>query len=140
MPRLLLKPIELGRFRDASKLYEICYISYSKLRIYEILSRHARRQIVSAFNETLSDKVRITVIATGIDGNSDSIRKAAVPLEEDVEQISLNLEEDETEINNDLSGTEEEVSKIDELHPLGDDAHFEIPAFIRKPKGKSTDE
>ena len=91
-------------------------------------------------NETLSDKVRITVIATGIDGNSDSIRKAAVPLEEDVEQISLNLEEDEIEINNDLSGTEEEVSKIDELHPLGDDAHFEIPAFIRKPKGKSTDE
>jgi hypothetical protein len=27
-----------------------------------------------------------------------------------------------------------EKSDIDDLHTLGDDEHFEIPAFIRKPK------
>ena len=34
-----------------------------------------------------------------------------------------------TEISSNGNGTEPE-----ELHPLGDDEHFEIPAFIRKPK------
>ena len=55
--------------------------------------------------------------------------------EEDRNQISFNLKENDnedgsiTEISSNGNGTEPE-----ELHPLGDDEHFEIPAFIRKPK------
>ena len=85
-------------------------------------------------NEVLGDKVKITVIATGIDGNSRPNLSTVSVEEEDKNQISLELDnqilEDTTE--NGVEATEK--SDIDDLHPLGDDEHFEIPAFIRRPK------
>jgi len=93
-------------------------------------------------DETMGDKVKITVIATGIDGTArpkpkveEEALAAVDTTEEDRNQISFNLKEDDnedgsiTEISSNGNGTEPE-----ELHPLGDDEHFEIPAFIRKPK------
>ena len=44
-------------------------------------------------------------------------------------EILYNEDGSITEISSNGNGTEPE-----ELHPLGDDEHFEIPAFIRKPK------
>jgi len=86
-------------------------------------------------NEVLGDKVKITVIATGIDGNSRPI-DAPTQIVEEVEnkdQISLDLDDEISGLTN--NDDEDSVpDKIDELHPLGDDEHFEIPAFIRKPK------
>ena len=86
-------------------------------------------------NEVLGDKVKITVIATGIDRNSRPI-DAPTQIVEEVEnkdQISLDLDDEISGLTN--NDDEDSVpDKIDELHPLGDDEHFEIPAFIRKPK------
>ena len=85
-------------------------------------------------NEVLGDKVKITVIATGIDGNSKPNISNLNIEEEDKNQISLDLDD---EIMNNLDEVESENSEntnINNLHPLGDDEHFEIPAFIRKPK------
>jgi cell division protein FtsZ len=85
-------------------------------------------------NEALADRVKITVIATGIDGNSRPLASKEEVKEEDKNQISLNLDD---EIMTGLDHDENDASestKIDDLHPLGDDAHFEIPAFIRRPK------
>ena len=78
--------------------------------------------------------MKITVIATGIDGNSRTPLATINQPEEDKDQISLDLDD---EITNNLDNDElenTENSNIDNLHPLGDDEHFEIPAFIRKPK------
>ena len=89
-------------------------------------------------DESLGDKVRITVIATGIDGDSPARNQALAQnpiIEDDPNQESFDL--DETIENMETSDSNSEgngSSEIDELHPLGDDEHFEIPAFLRKPK------
>ena len=87
-------------------------------------------------NEVLGDKVKITVIATGIDGNSrpNDITAPIVEEAENKDQISLNLDDQIADIPNNEVDEDLVPDKVDELHPLGDDEHFEIPAFIRKPK------
>ncbi len=89
-------------------------------------------------DESLSDKVRITVIATGIDGDSPMRTEASAEnpiIEEDPNQESFDLNESIENLEaSDQNGEGNGNSEIDELHPLGDDEHFEIPAFLRKPK------
>ena len=85
-------------------------------------------------NEVLGDKVKITVIATGIDGNSRPHLSTVSVEEEDKNQISLELDNQILEDTNENGVEAAEKSDIDDLHPLGDDEHFEIPAFIRRPK------
>ena len=86
-------------------------------------------------NESMGEKVRITVIATGIDGAKRKKIQEEVVQEEDKNQTSFDLE---NTINNETLNLEEPSngngSGPEDLHPLGDDEHFEIPAFIRKPK------
>tara|TARA_Y100001936_G_scaffold54376_1_gene52978 strand:- start:443 stop:1645 length:1203 start_codon:yes stop_codon:yes gene_type:complete len=88
-------------------------------------------------DESLGDKVRITVIATGIDGETIKQSALEVPIE-DPNQDSFDLGET---INNldDNSVAKENIENngnadLEDLHPLGDDEHFEIPAFLRKTK------
>jgi len=86
-------------------------------------------------DESMGEKVRITVIATGIDGTKrQDIQKIAIE-EEEKDQTSFNLE---GAIGNKITNLEEasngNSNEPEDLHPLGDDEHFEIPAFIRKPK------
>jgi cell division protein FtsZ len=89
-------------------------------------------------DESLGDKVRITVIATGIDGDSPIRNEASAEeliIEEDPNQESFDLNESIENLEaNDSNGESNDNTEIDELHPLGDDEHFEIPAFLRKPK------
>ena len=85
-------------------------------------------------NEVLGDKVKITVIATGIDGNSRPNLSTVSVEEEDKDQISLELDNEILEDRTENGVEAAEKSDIDDLHPLGDDEHFEIPAFIRRPK------
>ena len=90
-------------------------------------------------DETMGEKVRITVIATGIDGSMKRpVREIPVEeAEEDKHQVSFNLEsaiDDETLSDEHASNGNGDSNDLDDHHPLGDDEHFEIPAFIRKPK------
>ncbi|MEE2701452.1 MAG: cell division protein FtsZ [Thermodesulfobacteriota bacterium] len=91
-------------------------------------------------DETMGEKVRITVIATGIDGSMKRpVREevSAEEVEEDKHQVSFNLEsaiDNETLSDENASNGNGDGNDLDDLHPLGDDEHFEIPAFIRKPK------
>jgi len=91
-------------------------------------------------DETMGEKVRITVIATGIDGSMKRpVREevSAEEAEEDKHQVSFNLEsaiDNETLSDENASNGNGDGNDLDDLHPLGDDEHFEIPAFIRKPK------
>ncbi len=91
-------------------------------------------------DETMGEKVRITVIATGIDGSMKRpVREevSAEEAEEDKHQVSFNLEsaiDNETLSDENTSNGNGDGNDLDDLHPLGDDEHFEIPAFIRKPK------
>ncbi|MBT89180.1 MAG: cell division protein FtsZ [Spirochaetales bacterium] len=90
-------------------------------------------------DETMGEKVRITVIATGIDGSMKRpVREMPVEeVEEDKHQVSFNLEsaiDDETLSDEHASNGNGDSNDLDDHHPLGDDEHFEIPAFIRKPK------
>ena len=91
-------------------------------------------------DETMGEKVRITVIATGIDGSMKRpVREevSAEEAEEDKHQVSFNLEsaiDNETLSDEHASNGNGDGNDLDDLHPLGDDEHFEIPAFIRKPK------
>ena len=89
-------------------------------------------------DESLGDKVRITVIATGIDGDSPVRNQALAEnpiIEDDPNQESFDLDESIENMETSDSNSEGNGNPdIDELHPLGDDEHFEIPAFLRKPK------
>ncbi len=90
-------------------------------------------------DEAMGEKVRITVIATGIDGSMKRpVREMPVEeVEEDKHQVSFNLEsaiDDETLSDEHASNGNGDSNDLDDHHPLGDDEHFEIPAFIRKPK------
>ena len=90
-------------------------------------------------DETMGEKVRITVIATGIDGSMKRpVREIPVEeAEEDKHQVSFNLGsaiDDETLSDEHASNGNGDSDDLDDHHPLGDDEHFEIPAFIRKPK------
>ena len=80
----------------------------------------------------------ITVIATGIDGDSPVRNQALTEnpiIEDDPNQESFDLDESIENMETSDSNSEGNgSSEIDELHPLGDDEHFEIPAFLRKPK------
>ena len=83
----------------------------------------------------LGDKVRITVIATGIDG-MESLKIANQIVESDPNQVSFDLEQKIDNIDENISKTNDSNGNpdLDDLHPLGDDEHFEIPAFLRKNK------
>ena len=86
-------------------------------------------------DESLGDKVRITVIATGIDG-MESLKIANQIVESDPNQDSFDLEQKIDNIDENISKTNDSNGNpdLDDLHPLGDDEHFEIPAFLRKNK------
>ena len=86
-------------------------------------------------DESLGDKVRITVIATGIDG-MESLKIANQIVESDPNQVSFDLEQKIDNIDENISNTNDSNGNpdLDDLHPLGDDEHFEIPAFLRKNK------
>ena len=86
-------------------------------------------------DESLGDKVRITVIATGIDG-MESLKIANQIVESDPNQVSFDLEQKIDNIDENISNTNDSngTPDLDDLHPLGDDEHFEIPAFLRKNK------
>ena len=86
-------------------------------------------------DESLGDKVRITVIATGIDG-MESLKIANQIVESDPNQDSFDLEQKIDNIDENISNTNDSNGNpdLDDLHPLGDDEHFEIPAFLRKNK------
>ena len=86
-------------------------------------------------DESLGDKVRITVIATGIDG-MESLKIANQIVESDPNQVSFDLEQKIDKIDENISNTNDSNGNpdLDDLHPLGDDEHFEIPAFLRKNK------
>ena len=86
-------------------------------------------------DESLGDKVRITVIATGIDG-MESLKIANQIVESDPNQDSFDLEQKIDNIDENISKTNDSNGNpdLDDLHPLGDDEHFEIPAFLRKQK------
>ena len=86
-------------------------------------------------DESLGDKVRITVIATGIDG-MESLKIANQIVESDPNQVSFDLEQKIDNIDENISKTNDSNGNpdLDDLHPLGDDEHFEIPAFLRKNK------
>ena len=86
-------------------------------------------------DESLGDKVRITVIATGIDG-MESVKIANQIVETDPNQESFDLGEKIDNIKENISEINDPNGNpdLDDLHPLGDDEHFEIPAFLRKNK------
>ena len=86
-------------------------------------------------DESLADKVRITVIATGIDG-MESLKITNQIVETDPNQESFDLSEKIDNIEQNISETNDPNGNpdLDDLHPLGDDEHFEIPAFLRKNK------
>ena len=86
-------------------------------------------------DESLGDKVRITVIATGIDG-MESLKIANQIVESDPNQDSFDLEQKIDKIDENISNTNDSNGNpdLDDLHPLGDDEHFEITAFLRKNK------
>ena len=86
-------------------------------------------------DESLGDKVRITVIATGIDG-MESLKIPNQIVESDPNQDSFDLEQKIDNIDENISKTNDSNGNpdLDDLHPLGDDEHFEIPAFLRKNK------
>ena len=86
-------------------------------------------------DESLGDKVRITVIATGIDG-MESLKIANQIVESHPNQVSFDLEQKIDNIDENISKTNDSSGDpdLDDLHPLGDDEHFEIPAFLRKNK------
>ena len=86
-------------------------------------------------DESLGDKVRITVIATGIDG-MESLKIPNQIVESDPNQDSFDLEQKIDNIDENISKTNDSNGNpdLDDLHPLGDDEHFEIPAFLRKIK------
>tara|TARA_B100000945_G_scaffold92848_1_gene72509 strand:+ start:7909 stop:9126 length:1218 start_codon:yes stop_codon:yes gene_type:complete len=86
-------------------------------------------------DESLGDKVRITVIATGIDGIK-SLKITNQIVETDPNQDSFDLGEKIDNIEENISRTNDSNGNpdLDDLHPLGDDEHFEIPAFLRKNK------
>ena len=87
-------------------------------------------------DESLGDKVRITVIATGIDGNTP-MQIPEQNIEADPNQESFDLGEKINDLDNTNENSELDSNgnpELDDLHPLGDDEHFEIPAFLRKTK------
>ena len=86
-------------------------------------------------DESLGDKVRITVIATGIDG-MEALKIANQIVESDPNQDSFDLEQKIDNIDENISKTNDSNGNpdLDDLHPLGDDEHFEVPAFLRKNK------
>ena len=66
----------------------------------------------------------------------ESLKIANQIVESDPNQVSFDLEQKIDNIDENISNTNDSNGNpdLDDLHPLGDDEHFEIPAFLRKNK------